>query len=230
MTYKELINEVLVRLREETISSDWSGAINDSSTINDYQKVIGSLVNDAKRSIESYHDWLVLRETVNVSTVASTKNYNLSSGQEFKVLDVVNNSTGNQLAQVTRTYLNSIMYPTDPTGEPNYYGFNGADSSNNLKVDLSPIPDVVQTISFDIVKYQDTLTNATTVVKIPSQPIILGAYARAIAERGEDGGTQSSIAAQEAASSLAQAVMMDSGNAKYENDWYVETNYNHTNR
>ena len=122
------------------------------------------------------------------------------------------------------------MYPTDPTGEPNYYGFNGADSSNNLKVDLSPIPDAVQTISFDIVKYQDTLTSATTVVKIPHQPIILGAYARAIAERGEDGGTQSSIAAQEAASSLAQAVMMDSGNAKYENDWYVETNYNHTNR
>jgi hypothetical protein len=230
MTYKELINEVLVRLREETVASDWSGAINDSSTINDYQKVIGSLVNDAKRSIESYHDWLVLRETVNVSTVASTKNYNLSSGQEFKVLDVVNNSTGNQLAQVTRTYLNSIMYPTDPTGEPNYYGFNGSDSSNNLKVDLSPIPTEAQTISFDIVKYQDTLTSATTAVKIPHQPIILGAYARAIAERGEDGGTQSSIAAQEAASSLAQAVMMDSGNAKYENDWYVETNYNHTNR
>jgi hypothetical protein len=230
MTYKELINEVLVRLREETVSSDWSGAINDSSTINDYQKVIGSLVNDSKRSIESYHDWLILRETKDIATVAGTKNYSLASGQEFKVLDVVNNSTGNQLAQVTRTYLNSIMYPTDPTGEPNYYGFNGADSSNNLKVDLSPIPDVVQTISFDIVKYQDTLTNATTVVKIPHQPIILGAYARAIAERGEDGGTQSSIAAQEAASSLAQAVMMDSGNAKYENDWYVETNYNHTNR
>jgi len=230
MTYKELINEVLVRLREETVASDWSGAINDNTSVNDYQKVIGSLVNDAKRSIESYHDWLILRETKDINTIAGTKNYSLASGQEFKVLDVVNNSTGNQLAQVTRTYLNSIMYPTDPTGEPNYYGFNGADSSNNLKVDLSPIPDVVQTISFDIVKYQDTLTNATTVVKIPSQPIILGAYARAIAERGEDGGTQSSIAAQEAASSLAQAVMMDSGNAKYENDWYVETNYNHTNR
>ena len=230
MTYKELINEVLVRLREETVASDWSGAINDNTSVNDYQKVIGSLVNDAKRSIESYHDWLILRETKDINTIAGTKNYSLASGQEFKVLDVVNNSTGNQLAQVTRTYLNSIMYPTDPTGEPNYYGFNGSDTSNNLKVDLSPIPTEAQTISFDIVKYQDTLTNATTVVKIPHQPIILGAYARAIAERGEDGGTQSSIAAQEAASSLAQAVMMDSGNAKYENDWYVETNYNHTNR
>ena len=221
MTYKELINQVLIRLREETLSSDWSGNINDSSTVSDYQKVIGSLVNDTKRSIESYHDWLVLRETVDISTVAATKNYNLSSGQEFKVLDVVNNSTGHQLTQVTRHYLNSIMYPTDPTGEPNYYGFNGADASNNLKVDLSPIPTEAQTISFDIVKYQDELTAATTVVKIPSKPIILGAYARAVAERGEDGGTQSSIAAQEATNSLNQAIMIDGGNAKYELDWFV---------
>ena len=221
MTYKELINQVLIRLREETLSSDWSGDINDSSTVTDYQKVIGSLVNDTKRSIESYHDWLVLRETVDISTVAATKNYNLSSGQEFKVLDVVNNSTGHQLTQVTRHYLNSIMYPTDPTGEPCYYGFNGADASNNLKVDLSPIPTEAQTISFDIVKYQDELTAATTVVKIPSKPIILGAYARAVAERGEDGGTQSSIAAQEATNSLNQAIMIDGGNAKYELDWFV---------
>ena len=221
MTYRELINQVLIRLREDTIASDWSGAINDSSTVNDYQKVIGALINDAKRSIESYHDWLVLRETVNVSTVASTKNYNLSSGQEFKVLDVVNNSTGNQLSQTTQQYLNSIKYPTDPTGEPDYYSFNGADSSNNLKVDLSPIPTEAQTISFDIVKYQDDLTEAATTLKIPAQPIIMGAWARAIAERGEDGGTQSSAAAAEAMSVLNQAVMRDSGNSKYDTDWYI---------
>ena len=221
MTFRGLINEVLIRLREETISSDWSGDINDSTTITDYQKVIGSLVNDTKRSVESYHDWLVLRETVDISTVAATKNYNLSSGQEFKVLDVVNNSTGYQLTQVNRSYLNSIMYPTDPTGEPTYYGFNGADTSNNLKVDLSPIPTAAQTISFDIVKYQDELTEADTVIKIPNKPVVLGAWARAIAERGEDGGTQSSIAAQEATNSLNQAIMIDGGNAKYENDWFT---------
>jgi hypothetical protein len=221
MTFRGLINEVLIRLREDTISSDWSGDINDATTVTDYQKVIGSLVNDTKRSVESYHDWLVLRQTVDVTTVASTKNYNLSSGQEFKVLDVVNNSTGYQLTQVNRSYLNSIMYPNDPTGEPTYYGFNGADSSNNLKVDLSPIPTAAQTISFDIVKYQDELTEAATVINIPNKPVVLGAWARAIAERGEDGGTQSSIAAQEATNSLNQAIMIDGGNAKYENDWFT---------
>ena len=221
MTFRGLINEVLIRLREDIISADWSGDINDSTTVSDYQKVIGALVNDAKRSVESYHDWLVLRQTVDIDTVAATKNYNLSSGQEFKVLDVVNNSTGYQLTQVTRHYLNSIMYPNDPTGEPTYYGFNGADASNNLKVDLSPIPTAAQTISFDIVKYQDELTEAATVINIPNKPVVLGAWARAIAERGEDGGTQSSIAAQEATNSLNQAIMIDGGNAKYEADWYT---------
>ena len=221
MTYREVINEVLIRLRETPIASDWSGSINDSSTVSDYNKVIGALVNDAKRSIESYHDWQILRETVNITTVADTKNYNLNSGQEFKIVDVVNNATGNELLQVSRADLNRERYPTASTGEPHYYGFNGADSSNNLKVDLSPTPNKAETISFDIVKYQDALTTASTVVKIPTKPLILGAYARALSERGEDGGTQSSIAAQEAASAISQAIMMDAGNTQFESDWFM---------
>ena len=47
MTYRELINQVLIRLREDTVASDWSGAINDSSTVNDYQKVL--LLSDIVR-------------------------------------------------------------------------------------------------------------------------------------------------------------------------------------
>ena len=221
MTFRGLINEVLIRLREDTISADWSGDINDSSTVSAYQKVIGALVNDAKRYVEQRHDWLVLRQTVDISTVASTKNYNLSSGQEIKIIDVINNTTGTQLSQVSRAYLNSIMYPTDPTGEPLYYGFNGADASNNLKVDLSPIPINAETLSFDIVKYQDELATASTVISVPTKPIILGAWARAISERGEDGGTQSSLMAQEANEALKQAIMLDSGNTRYETDWYI---------
>jgi len=221
MTFRELINEVLIRLREETIATDWSGSINDSSTITDYQKVIGSLVNDSKRNIESYHDWLVLRETVDVSTVDGTKNYNLSSGQEIKIIDVINQTTANNLVQVSRQYMNSVKYPSEASGEPMYYAFNGADSSNNLKVDLTPIPSSAQTISFDIVKYQDSLTSASTVLKIPSEPVILGAWARAISERGEDGGTQSGIVAVEAAEAINQAIILDGGNVQYESEWYV---------
>jgi len=221
MTFRGLINEVLIRLREDTISSDWSGDINDSSTVSAYEKVIGALVNDSKRYVEQRHDWLNLRETVNISTVNGTKNYNLSSGQEIKIIDSINNNTGMHLNQVSKVYINTVKYPTDPTGEPLYYGFNGSDASNNLKVDLSPVPTEAHTISFDIVKYQDDLATASTVLSVPERPVILGAWARAIAERGEDGGTQSSLMAQEASEALKQAIILDSGNTRYETDWYI---------
>jgi len=221
MTFRELINEVLIRLREDTIATDWSGNINDSTTVTDYQKVIGSLINDSKRNIESYHDWLVLRETVDVTTVSGTRNYNLSSGQEIKIIDVINQTQGTHLVQVSRQYINSTTYPSSNSGDPLYYAFNGADSSNNLKVDLEPIPNSVQTLSFDIVKPQAELATATTVLKIPEKPVMLGSWMRAIAERGEDGGTQTGIVAAEVAESLNQAVILDSGNVQYESDWYI---------
>ncbi len=221
MTFRGLINEVLIRLREDTISSDWSGDINDSSDISAYQKVIGSLVNDAKRHVEERHDWLNLRETVDIATVNGTENYNLSSGQEIKIMDAINNTTGMHLRQVGRTYINTVTFPSQNTGEPLYYGFNGSDASNNLKVDLSPVPTEAHTISFDILKYQAELAEAATVIKVPEKPVILGAWARAIAERGEDGGTQSSIMAIEASEALKQAIMRDSGNTRYETDWTI---------
>ena len=115
MTFRGLINEVLIRLREDTISSDWSGDINDSSTVSAYQKVIGSVVNDAKRHVEGRHDWLNLRSTVDIATVDGTKNYNLSSGQEIKIIDSVNNDTGMHLNQVSKVYINTCLLYTSPS-------------------------------------------------------------------------------------------------------------------
>ena len=108
MTFRGLINEVLIRLREDTISIDWSGDINDSTTASAYEKVIGALVNDAKRHVEERHDWLNLRSTVDITTVNGTENYHLSSGQEIKILDVINNTTGMHLKQVGKTYINTV--------------------------------------------------------------------------------------------------------------------------
>ena len=221
MTFRGLINEVLIRLREDTISSDWSGDINDSTTVSAYEKVIGALVNDAKRYVEQRHDWLNLRSTVDITTVNGTKNYNLSSGQEIKILDAINQTTGMHLKQVGKTYINTVTHPSQNTGEPLYYGFNGSDASNNLKVDLSPVPTEAHTISFDIIKFQDDLTEAETVISVPEKPVVLGAWAMAISERGEDGGTQSSVMAQESIEALKQAIMLDSGNTRYETDWYI---------
>jgi len=102
-----------------------------------------------------------------------------------------------------------------------YYAFNGSDASNNLKVDLSPVPTTAHTISFDIIKFQATLAEADTVLSVPEKPVLLGARAMAISERGEDGGTQSSLMASESLEALKQAIILDSGNTRYETDWYI---------
>jgi len=241
MNFRELLNEVLTRLREPTITSDWSGKINESNTLTDYQKVIGSLINDSKKYVESKHDWNPLRQTFNVTLVANTQQYLLGDatdgvGLSFKILDVINKNTGTQLKQVNNEWLNKQMFPTSSVayGEPDSYALNGssqADSSRepDALIDLYPIPNATYAgnqVAVNVVKEQETLTYATDIIKVPYQPVILGAWARAIAERGEDGGTQTSVIAAEAIDSLNSAIQLDAGNFEYERDWFVTQRYN----
>jgi len=232
MTYREIINSVLRRLRETEIDSDWSGDISNS-TITPYQKLIGELVNDSKKSVESYHDWNALRETFNIRTKAGNMQYTLGdalrgAGVSFNVLDVINQSTGTVLEQIPNDEMNRKIFPISPSnsGEPRYYAFNGISQAStsrepDFNIDFYPIPDEQQIISVNIVGAQQDLTTASQVLRVPSQPVILGAWARAIAERGEDGGTQQGAVAGEARDALLQAVQLDAGNFEYERDWYV---------
>lgn len=237
MTYREIINSVLRRLREDTIPSNWSGDINDS-TITDYQKLIGELVNDSKKNVESYHDWNALRETFNIRLKDGNMQYTLGdatrgAGVSFKVLDVRNKNTGTQLEQVHNEWINDQMFPVAnvQTGEPTKYAFNGisqagANREPDFNIDFFPIPDSTvanQVVAVNIVGAQKDLTEAAQVLRVPAQPVILGAWARAIAERGEDGGTQYSAVAAEARDVLNQAVQLDAGNFEYERDWYYVT-------
>jgi len=235
VTYREIINSVLLRLREDTISSDWSGDINDSA-LSPYHKLIGELVNDAKKNVESYHDWNALRETFNVRLRDGNMQYTLGdalrgAGVSFKVLDVRNKTTGTQLEQVHNEWINDRMFPTSKvaTGEPTKYAFNGISQAAvgrepDFNIDFYPVPDSNannQIVAVNIVGAQKELKEASQVLRVPAQPVILGAWARAIAERGEDGGTQYSAVAAEARDSLLQAVQLDAGNFEYERDWYV---------
>jgi len=232
MTYREIINSVLRRLREDTIASDWSGDINDS-TLTPYQKLIGELVNDSKKNVESYHDWNALRETFNIRTKSGNMQYTLGdalrgAGVSFVVLDVINQNTGTVLEQRPNDWINEQVFPLAQasSGEPTYYAFNGisqagTDREPDFNIDFYPVPTSEQIISVNIVGAQKDLKEASQVLRVPSQPVVLGAWARAIAERGEDGGTQYSAVAGEARDVLLQAVQIDASNFEYERDWYV---------
>jgi len=231
MTYREIINSVLRRLREDTIDSDWSGALYDSVSVSDYQKLIGELVNDSKKNVESYHDWNALRESFNVKTQSGNMQYTLGdalrgAGVSFKVLDVICQDTGQVLSQVTNDWINEQVFPLAQasTGLPTYYAFNGISQAGvgrepDFNIDFYPVPNSEQTISVNIVGAQKELTTASQVLRVPSQPVILGAWARAIGERGEDGGSISSAVAAEARDSLNLCIQLDAGNMEYERDW-----------
>jgi len=187
MTYLELVNDVLVRLREPTVSTVVQTA---------YSTLIGKFVNDAKRQIEDAFAWNVLGQTITVSTVASTSSYSLTgAGQKFQVMDVINTTSNVGLINISFVDMNRKLNFTPLVNSiPTEFAFDGVDGSYNTKVNLYPIPDGVYTIKFSLTVPQATLSSDATIVSVADTLVSQNAYARALVERGEDGGLSSSEA------------------------------------
>ena len=187
MTYLELVNDVLVRLRESTVST-----VGETT----YSSLIGKFVNDAKRQIEDSYTWNCLSQTVTVTTTGGTHSYALTGvGQKFRVMDSLNTTSNVVMGDVPFTSMNrKLNFVTPVQGIPSEYCFNGVDSSGDTKIDLYPIPDGVYTVLFDVIVPQAALSSDSTSVKVLDYLVTQSAYARALIERGEDGGTSSSEA------------------------------------
>jgi len=187
MTYLELVNDVLIRLRETTVAT-----VTETS----YSTLIGKFVNDAKRQIEDSFAWNVLGTTITVTTTASTASYSLTgAGQKFQVMDVINTTSNVGLTNISFVDMNRKLNFTPLANQiPTEFAFDGVDGSYNTKVNLYPIPDGVYTIKFSLTVPQATLASDSTVVLVPDVLVVQNAYSRALVERGEDGGLSSSEA------------------------------------
>jgi len=201
-TYLNLVNNVLRRLREPTVSS-----VQD----NNYAKMLGVFVNDAKRDIEDAHDWNVLANTLTATTTASVFNYVLTgSGMRFRVIDILNDTNNFQLKYAPTVWMDKQFLLVDSGhGCPAYYNFNGVDSNGDTQVDLFPIPDGAYTIRFNLIIPQVDLVNDSDRVWVPDHLVSMLAYAKAIAERGEDSGVLSSEAYQLYRLALADAIAIE---------------------
>lgn len=214
MTYLELINDVLVRLREKEVTS---------VTADSYTKLIGKYVNDIKTQVEDAYNWNALTHTYTVNTVPGTYNYVLDgAGTKFKVMDVIND-TGNWVLKYATTEQMNRWFLVDDgqQGAPEYYNFNGTQDGDVL-VDLFPTPNTIQAVRFNFFIPQAKLSSASDVILVPGDVVALGAYAKAIVERGEDAGMQSSEAWQLYRSALADAISIESGQFPNELNWYAE--------
>jgi hypothetical protein len=202
MTYLDLVNGVLRRLRESTASS-----VNQ----NDYSAMIGDLINDAKRSVEDAWDWSALRETLTVTTINGTFNYVLvGSDNRIKTLDVINDTSNWFMEYRPSHWMNDRYLLRDvATGSPMYYSFNGVDSNGDTQVDLYPKPDNVYELRFNVIKRQPDLAANDDKLLVPHMPVLHLAFAMASRERGETGGRTSGELLSFAQNYLADAIALD---------------------
>jgi hypothetical protein len=202
MTFLELINDVLIRLRENEVAS-----VDQTN----YIKLIGKYVNDGKRAVEDAYNWNALSSTYTINTTANVFNYTLTgSGTRFRVLDAFNDTKDSRLNVEQTTRMNELFYTQASTGSPTRYNFNGVNNSGDTQVDIYPIPDGVYTLKFNLIKPQATLSAATDRLLVPSEPVIFYALSKAIIERGEDAGISSGEAYQFYQQSLADHISNES--------------------
>lgn len=210
-TYLELVNDVLVRMREPEVSTVQENTLS---------KLVGRLVNDSKRQVENAYNWNSLTDTLIINTVADTYGYVLNgSGQDFRVLNVTDIDNDYMLKAIPTNLMTNYLLINKAPGKPIYYNFNGVHDTGDTKVDFYPVPEAGLNIYFDLFIPQPELTNDTDEMLVPRIPVTLGAYARAIVERGEDNGLLSSEAYALAKTALADSIAVESSRFIEEETW-----------
>ena len=217
MTYVELVNKVLLRLRESSVST-----VQGTGNSNTYARLIGEFINEAKAQVEAAWDWSGLRSTLTATTTAGVFNYEIQgSRNNFKVLDVINDTTNIFMEYKDSQWFDQQFLLTEPqTGAPYFYNFNGVSSDGDTLVDIYPVPDAAYTLRFNVTLRNQPLSADADELIIPSRPVILLATAMAIEERGEDGGQQSMNAYAAAKSALADEIALDAARHVEDTIWY----------
>ena len=202
MTYLNIMNNVLRRLREEEVNS-----VTEST----YSKMAGDFINDAKTIVGEATDWSALRTTLVINTVQGDNLYLLTGcGDNVKVMSVVNDTQNCFMEYQTKDWFNNRLYIADETsGAPQYYTYQGLDSNGDTQVLVNPNPDGVYSLRFDVVKRQADLTNSADTLLIPEKPVIHLALALLARERGETGGTSTAEYFAIADKYLSDAIAID---------------------
>lgn len=203
MTYLQLVNAVLARLRESSVST---------VTSTSYSTLIGKFVNDAKRQVEDAWNWDALSQTITVTTSAGTSTYTVTGSGLAPKDTVINDSTNRvTLRNVPIQWiLDQQQLTTVTNGIPTYYAWNGNNATDS-KIELYPTPAGTYTLKLNAFVPQTELSSDSDVLTVPYQAVEAGAYARAITERGEDGGLLSTDAWALYKTILADQIALEQG-------------------
>ncbi len=213
-TYLEIVNDVLTRLREPTVTS-----VNE----NTLSALVGKWVNDVKRQVNDAYDWDALNTSVTVTCVPDQwSGYSITgAGLRFRVNDVINLTRLWPLYGIAKPDIDRFIYQvkTPVHNPPVNFNLGGVDSNGDMQVSFWPIPNDTDQIRFSLVIPESEFVNDTDTTFMPKEPIVLGAYARALVERGEDQGLSSSEAQAIYKQSLADFIATEGARSPENDSW-----------
>lgn len=216
MTYLQLINAVLARLRKTAVAT---------STETAYSTMIGEFVKQALREVENAWNWNRLRTTVQIVTADGDYNYALTGvGPNPFILDVFNDTSDIplKLAPTSTWMTQKLLANTQPKAAPEVYDVNGVNASDEPVVNLWPIPDGVYNVNFNVVDKTEITADANDIGNTYSLPVILRATMHAIEERGDDGGLSLQYLQDQYTKALGDAVSYDASLHENELTWYED--------
>ena len=210
MNYLELVNGVLMRLREKQIS-----------TVRESQDPVANLakvfVNDSKRHVEAAHGWNATRKIWEFDTVAGQASYVLPE-----------TSNGARITGVQRDGwhlhqwdLKAIVHGTPTSGLIYRWAWDGTDEEGNISMRFDPVPEEPSKIEVLGWRSLPDLKDDSDMLMIPDQPVLYYALALAARERGEVGGQTATELFSMAQNYISDAIALDANLSPTEMTWAV---------
>ena len=105
MTYFEMVNEVLIRMREIPIKLDDGGV--QSPNLDPQQRLVCKFVNDARTFVERAHTWNACRKVWVIDLAHEVSRYNLRGGTEQTTVSFIRYDDGPILQEVHQNEISS---------------------------------------------------------------------------------------------------------------------------
>ena len=215
------VNNVLKRLRENVVTST-------TFATNSYAQQLLQFLNETRQEVSDAWDWTIHRQTISITTVAGTNTYSVTgAGQKWRFYDkrqIILNATNRTLImQANSGWMEEAKTTyTSTNTQPTYYRFIGQDAAGDPIVELYPTPDAAYVLKVPLVIAGAELVNATDTYNLNPLVVEMGTWARAISERGEDGGANTSEQWMMYKSFLADAIANDAGRVSDELVWTAQ--------
>ncbi len=214
MTYLEAVNRVLIKLREDEVTT----VVEDS-----YSKLIGIFVNDAYEIIADSWDWTGFRASIEITTVPNQSTYSLTGFTPRSKILYVNNETQN--VEVYQESLQRTRYlalgTNNASGTVSRFSLANQDANGDLQIRFSQTPSAAEVFTVYGVRRPGNLTADSEVLALSSLAVVQWAFAFALRERGETGGQNAMEQFVYAKDAVDSAIALDANQHPEELIWTV---------